>query len=166
MTMIHTYQSAYEVLADATVDQAALDGATAGQTIHWHDLPAENASGGRHSIQPAWSMVEIIAESQHDATNDSNAAFKLWGYADGGPVGEYIADISCTVGTSRIEDSASALYIDTMVIAEEKHVNSLTVSDSGNNRVAKLTFDAAGFKWIVCKWYDVSGVYRTRIRGW
>lgn len=164
MTQLHTFQGGYEDLAEATIDQDVFDQTADGRTFDFKDLPDQNLAGGTHVIDPAFNSVEIIATSPRDATDGANGSFKLWGNRANGP-SEYIADISCTVGKA-YGDSSLDLFIDTMVIAEQKGIASLSVSDSAADRVAKLTFDNAGYRFITCKWYDISGIYKTLITGY
>ena len=161
---LHTFQGTYEVLADATADVLALDGTKAGTTLDWHDRPAITAAGGCHVIGNETNGCEIIASGYQDATDAANGSFRLYGYVEGGPA-EYIADISCTLGMVFINDVTTAMYVDTMTIAEQTHLTTVTVKDTGNNRVAKLRFDVQGYRYICCRWYDVSSCYRAYIRG-
>lgn len=158
MTMQQTYQGGYEVLAEATIDQPILDQTEINNTFAWGD------KSSAYGVPEAFNRIEIIAESPRDATDGANASFALYGYRAGGPA-EYLGDFSCTVGAA-YGDNSLDLYVDTIVIAEQLGIANFSVSDSGNDRVAKLTVDNAGYSYIGCKWYDVSGIYRALITGY
>lgn len=167
--MLHTMQGSYESMrsGDVTTDDTALDGETSNYTYHWHDKPKE-----AFQLGPEYNSCEIIFTGgfecadntvNADTTDGGNFAFKFYGYTEHGPA-EYLADVSGTIGLARIADSTLALYADTIVIAEQKHVKTLSVSDSAADRVAKLTFDVFGYKYLYAEGYDVSYAPRPWIR--
>jgi hypothetical protein len=171
--MLQTFQGSYILLAEATQDISGFDGTSPGLTSHWHDLPADRPAGESPNIRdatqgtvmlgPEANGCVIIAACVSTATEDKNGNFELWGWPELGPA-EYIADISCTTGLNYINDISTALYVDTMTIAEQFHVKNLTAKDSGNNRICKLQFDLAGIKYLSCRWYDITGRWESYIR--
>jgi hypothetical protein len=107
------------------------------------------------ALTPNHNGVEIIfcvgrgylANTSHmDGSDNIPFQGRLWGYAANGPA-EKICDVSCTPGLARIQDSSHALWVDT-IVATDVHVSDLDVNDSGNDRIAKLDFDSAGYSWI------------------
>jgi hypothetical protein len=167
--MLHTIQGTYESMrtGDVTTDDTALDGETSGYTYHWHDKPSEAFELGQE-----FNSCEIIFTGGYecadntanaDTTDDGNFAFNIYGYTERGPA-EFLCEISGTVGTARITDSTLALYVDTLTVSSQKHMKKLMVEDSGNNRIAKLSFDVLGYKYLYAEGYDVSYAPRPWIR--
>lgn len=149
------------LLADVTEggEPTELDGVTASYTYDWHDKPSDAYRLGEEA-----NGVIIIIANPNDATANANCYFKLYGYAEGGP-SEFICDVSCTTGTARINDTADALWVDTMTVVSQGHIKNVSIDDSGNNRVAKLSFDATGLKYLYPEHYDMSaGHARAYIR--
>lgn len=172
--MLHTYQGSYVLLAEASQDISGFDGTSPGFTSHWHDLPADRPAGetepnirdltqGTVVVGNEANGCVIIAACVSTATEEKNGSFELWGWPEGGPA-EYIADVSCTTGLNFINDSTTALYVDTMVIDTQYHIKNLTVKDSANDRICKLQFDLAGLKYLSCRWYDITGKWESYIR--
>jgi len=155
--MLRTYQGSYEVLADFSADVSLFDGSSAGFTYDWSDRPnLVDGSQGCKQVNTECNGIEIIILSDASAVDNANNNFKLWAYAEKGPA-VYLADISCTTGTARYEDSTAALWIDTIVIAEQTHIKNLIAKDNGgNNRIAKLQFDFGGYKYLCAELYDIS----------
>lgn len=115
------------------------------------------------SMTPEWNGIELYFESPSDATDNFSGGIRLWGGAAGGPT-EFVADLSVTAGAATIGGVATALYIDTIVIAEQEHISNLTVSDSANNRIAKIMFDVLGFEFLYLDAYDISMSIQGRAR--
>jgi len=162
--MLHTFQGSYEPMRSADItegnEDTQLDGATAGYTYHWSDRPALKEV---YRLGEEANGAVIIATSPVESTADALGCFKLYGYPEGGPA-EFMCDISCAAGTARINDDAEALYVDTMNIGSQGHIKNLSVDDSGNNRVAKLSFDTTGLRYLYMEWYDISMSVRAHIR--
>jgi len=166
MTMLHTIQTGYEPLqpgpitnvigqalgADGTV--GLLDGSTTGFTYDYTVLRPETTIKNGYDTKPDQNGVVIRVEA-YDVCNDSTLGIKLWGYTARGPA-EHIADVSCVVGTANIADSTSNLHVDTMTVTSDTHVKSVSAFDSGNDRIAKVFFDAAGYDVIYCEFEDIS----------
>jgi len=172
--MLNTFQGSYVLLAEASQDISGFDGTSPGFTSHWHDLPANRPSDdtqpnirdltqGTIEVGNEANGCVIYAACVSTATEGKNGAFELWGWPEMGPA-EYIADISCTTGLNFINDLTTALYVDTIVIAEQKHIKTLSVNDSAANRICRLSFDLAGLKYISCRWYDITGKWESYIR--
>ena len=71
----------------------------------------------------------------------------ITGAAEGGPE-EYICEVDIST-VAAIVESGSFLVVDSMVL-RSFHLDgfSIAVADSGNSRVAKLGFDALGYRYI------------------
>jgi hypothetical protein len=164
--MLHTYQGSYETLYDFSADVSLFDGSSAGFTYDWSDRPnLVDGSQGCKKLGNEANGCEIIVLADAEAVDGANTNFKLWAYAENGPA-VYLADVSCTVGTARFEDSTTALWIDTMTIDTQGHLNALNVKDSGNDRVCKLKFDIGGYGYLCCEMYDTSDHYKVLYRVW
>lgn len=155
--MLQTIQLGYEPMraADVTVLDISLDGETAGYTFDKSDRPSDCWQMG-----PETNAVEIIFPV-YDTSNNTKFRFKFWGYTPNGPA-EFLCDISGTTGLARIDDSTVNLYADTITIAEQKHLKTISVVDNASDRIAKLIFDACGYKWIYAQCVSVvadSGVW-------
>jgi hypothetical protein len=167
MSVLHTYQGSYEVLADFSSDVSLFDGSSAGATYDWNDRPnLIDGSQGCKRLGGETNGVEMIFLNDEVAEDGTNASFKLWGYTENG-YAEYLADISLTTGTARFGDSTVVLWADTITIAEQVHIKNFTAKDNaGNNRIAKLQFDAAGYKYLCAELYDISSGWRIYYRGY
>lgn len=160
MTMLHTYQGSYEPmrLADVCADETLLDGETASYTYHWHDKPS-----GAKELGTECNGCVIVMHGT-DVDNNDTFVFNLYGYAEGGPA-EFIAEVSGTIGVARINDVTTTLYADAMNIVEQGHIRNLAVKDGAESgRIAKLTFDTGGLKYLWLEFSDISDAYRPYIR--
>ncbi len=159
MTMAKTIQLGYEKMrvSDITTDDTQLDGETAGYTYHYTDRPIDS-----YSLGPEANAAEIIFPGS-DVSDGNNFSAKLYGYRVNDAPAEFLADISGTAGLARIADVTTALYTDTLVIASQGHIKTLSVADSANDRVAKLAFDCVGFQWLYVEFYDVSANWNAYI---
>jgi len=172
MSMLHTFQGSYEVLnGDVTgeIDQGdmtqILDGSTPGYTYQHNDKPSiakqlDNAANG----------IELIFKGK-DVTENSDFGVNIWGYRVNGSA-EKICEISGIFGTGRYEDGSSfggdidtaRYYADTLVVTST-HLTSVCVADSGNNRIAKTSFDGIGYKWLAAEFFDISGAAEAAVSG-
>lgn len=152
MAMHKTIQNGYVPirLRDVAEDEPELDGVTDGLTFDEHDRPVEAKSFGEDGN----AMFMYFTGTDSTANADVFSA-KIYTYATSGPA-EFVADISGTAGTARINDSASDLFIDTINISSQDYFKNVSVIDSGNNRIAKLAFDFVGNKYLYIEFYDVS----------
>ena len=156
MSMLHTIQNAYvDLVVDVTGEIAnkdmtqLLDGSTSGYTFDFSDKPTHGITLG-----PEDNASEVYFTCT-DTSDDYDFGFQLFGYAQGGPA-EKICDITGLFGTANLGDSTKALYADTLTVTST-HIRTVTTSDSGNNRIAKITWDNAGHKFLIGMFYDISG---------
>ena len=157
MPMLHTYQSGYEKLrlTDVTLDDA---------TLACYSVAPSTA----HKMDGVFNGIEIYW--QGDGTDGSTMACELWGYASNGPA-ELIADISGLSGTMKFgADTTIEVFVDTLVV-DGYHVEGIRTKDIGNNRIAKMTFDAVGYDKIYTRYYHVGDVtemdrVNAYVRGW
>jgi hypothetical protein len=152
--MLKTPQYGYVPLrgADVTAEDILLDGSTAGYTYHESDRPPS-----------AFQLTEeynasIIMFENYDASDNKNSGVNLWGYGQTGPA-EFICDLSLTAGTARINDVTTNLYTDTITRVNDLsdgHIKKIKITDSGNDRVAKVWFDNVGYKYLYVEVYDLT----------
>jgi hypothetical protein len=147
-----------------TAADTVLDGSTAGYTYHQSDRPAS-----------AFTLTEehvgsVIMFENYDTSDGINSAVRIWGYPHKGPA-EFIADLSLTAGTARIDDVTTNLYTDTITRVNDLsdgHIKKIKITDSGNDRVAKVWFDNVGYGHLYVEVYDLttSAKISPMIRPW
>ena len=148
MDALATKNAGYEVLvASAAGAEAAL--ATGATTDFNVGIPAP----GTIALEPKdlagadgesqYNSVELICYAT--ATAGNTAEMTLYGVCvNAAPV--RIAAVTWTFGTAR-HTSTTVLWADTCV-PTSYHATTLTASDSGNNFIAKLTFDLLGYRYL------------------
>lgn len=149
---------------DVTAEDTLLDGSTAGHTFHESDRPND-----------AFKLTEeyvgsVIMFENYDTANAKNTSVNLWGYPLVGPA-EFIADVSLTTATARIDDATTDLYTSKITRVNDLsdgHIKKIKITDSGNGRVAKLWFDNVGYSWLYAEVYDLTtgAKIRPMIRPW
>lgn len=165
MSMTHTYQGSWEVLADFSSDVSLFDGSSPGATYDWNDLPnLIDGSQGTKRLGEEVNAVELIFLNDEVAEDGTNGALKLYGTAKNGYI-EYLADISLTTGTARFGDSTTVLWADTVNIGDQVHIKNL-VNKSTTNGIGRLTFDVAGYEYLTAELYDISSGWRVYYRGY
>ena len=91
------------------------------------------------------NVVLICSASGLDA---ATAGMSVYGLAIGGPP-EKIASITWTLGTA-VKATTGAIverWADTAAVAGT-HITAVSAVDSGNNRAAKVVFDATGYRYL------------------
>ncbi len=159
---LHTFQGSYEKIrkVDVEEDESTITDFKPNAVI------ANNAdpSGSWYSVNQEGNGAEIIFY-QADATANTNGTVELWGAAIHNGPAELIAEISGTVGTASILNDTTALAYDTLnIIFDGLPVNIIASDASGSNRVAKVTFDTMGLKFIKPIWTDISSAQNALIR--
>ncbi len=149
---------------DVTEVDTTLSPATANYTFHESDRPESAFVLGEED------NGSVIIFENYATADGKNSAVNLWGYAHKGPA-EFIAELSLTTGTARIDDNATDLYTDTITRVNDVsdgHSKKITIRDSGNNRIAKVWFDNMGYQYIYAEVYDLTTGARIRpmIRPW
>lgn len=100
----------------------------------------------------ATNAVELICYATASA-NDTTE-MEIYGVSvDGPPV--RICDVVWIYGTAR-HTSDTVLWADTCTITNDWHTAGVTASDSGNNVIAKLTFDVTGYRYLYAVAYGRS----------
>ena len=160
MSMLHTIQTSGVParLLDVTVDDTPLDGETSGYTYDWHDMPQNKV----FALGEEANAVEVYFAGWN-TTDNFPFSVKLYGYCARGPA-EFIADISGKAGLARINDSTHNLFVDTLIFSDREHIKGCSISDSGNDRIAKLALDCVGYKYLYFEFYDVSAGQNAYIR--
>jgi len=173
MSVLHTFQSSYEVLTGDITGEISqgdmtqlLDGSSLGYTYQNDDKPSIATE-----IDPAANGIELIFKGK-DVTENSDFGINIWGYRVNGPA-EKICEISGIFGTARYEDGSSfggdvdtaRYWADTLGITSDIHLTTVSVADSGNNRIAKLKFDDIGYRDLVGEFFDISGAGEAAVSG-
>lgn len=151
MSLLETKQDKYYVLrAVSATDDTAMDLAGTDSTCDFENIPSY-AITVPHRV----NSINIIFKGTDGANEIMNWA--LYAYKEDGPA-EFIANGTATLGTQPVDsDVAGAtggFYADTISITSQKWLRVLSVIDSGNDRVAKLTFDLCGYKYLLCNMDD------------
>jgi len=163
--MLNTYQGSYELLADSSADVTIFDNSTTGLRYVWADFSREKflaeATLGTAEVGTECNGIEIIAVGATAA--DKLGAMRIWGRTEGGPA-EYLYDVSMTVGAMRASaDNTVDLYVDTYVVAETAHFKAATVK-SPTDKLGRLQFDFAGYKYLTAELYDISSPFQIYYR--
>ncbi len=146
MTMLHTIQGTYEPLRDAITSADA--------TVGPGDFDFSSKPSHAFQTDEAWNGLEMIFKFPSGAVANEDVHGMLYGWVQNGPR-ERIAEISVTAGTATIGGVATALWGDTIVLTS-LHINTVSVTDSANNTVAKLAFDLAGLKYVAAEFTVLS----------
>jgi hypothetical protein len=88
------------------------------------------------------NALQLICYATSDATD--TATMSLYGINDSGPpirIGVIVWTFGAAVRSTGVQWAGTAVATDT-------HLTSITVADSGNDRVASVGFDAVGYKYI------------------
>jgi hypothetical protein len=146
MSYLKTRQTNYATLRKlSATDDVALVWSTGSQTVDRHE---DCGLAKTVDVLQDANACHIIMHGT-DAANET-MAWMLIGWARGGPA-EEIAYGTATLGTQRVATgTATELYADTITITGQYWPSLITVSDSGNNRIAKISFDMNGIANIAC----------------
>ena len=104
-------------------------------------------------LKSIWSASEgstkanyIVLTCYATANDNDTCEMDIYGIADGGAP-ERIASVIWIFGTAR-HTSSTVLWADTCTVSTDSSIGGVTVSDSGNNFIAKLTFDLTGYRYL------------------
>lgn len=121
--------------------------------IHTSTPASQNANWANQKT--GYTLTELARRVQvvffgTDAVNET-INWKLWAYPYLGSA-EYIANGTATLGQQVVDPGASTTeyYADTISISAEAWIEYIRVKDSGNDRIAKLVFDFAGYRHLAC----------------
>jgi hypothetical protein len=119
-----------------------LDGTTAGQTYKAVDLPRTQ----RYLINA--STTDGITINAYGTGSDSNTCvFNIWGYPINGPARPIYTSVTATLGTAVA--GATELYVESFSGTDEHLGGSGVIVSNTTNKVATITFDTIGLKYIV-----------------
>lgn len=97
------------------------------------------------------------------ASEDNTCEMEIYGIADGKDAApERIADVVWIFGTAQ-HTSTTVLWADTCTVTADYHPPGVTVADSGNNIIAKLTFDTFGYRYLYAVAYGTATGEATNI---
>lgn len=145
-----TKQEKWYVLKTLGADDTALVWSGSSQTVD--NVGARGSTVERVELPRRANGVLVIMHGYHaTAPEDKTMAWMLIGWRfDGGPA-EFIANGTATLGTQRVAaGTATEMWADTIAITAQKWPKTISIIDSGNNRIAKLAFDLCGISDIAC----------------
>ncbi len=95
------------------------------------------------------------------ASANDTCEMEIYGIADGGAP-ERIAEIIWIFGTAR-HTSTTVLWADTCTITTNYHLKAITVADDADNVIAKMLFDATGYRYLYAIAYGTATGAATNI---
>jgi hypothetical protein len=105
----------------------------------------------------------VVLTCYATGTADDTIEMEIYGIADGAEAApERIADLVWILGTAR-HTSTTVLWADTCTITSDFHTSEVVNADSGNNIIAKLLFDTAGYKYLYAIAYGTATGSATNI---
>ena len=128
----------------STGDDTALDGTTASYTYQFDDKPTTATQ-----LQNGMNAVQIYFYGTDAANEDCD--YTIYAYRRGGPA-EKVCSGTVTLGTA-VEGTTNTFFADT-ITCTDVWAKDVVVSNSADNCVATLTFDAMGHKWIYVEFAD------------
>ncbi|MHC4364800.1 MAG: hypothetical protein ACYSTJ_04955 [Planctomycetota bacterium] len=156
MPDLTTKQKSYETFRD-TVSSADSD--LTASTKTWATFISTyhpRSSTNKPAIQLPSQANRITVIFDHKNANTDTATFIIYAYREGGPA-EYVCSSTLTAGAQETDDATTRYYADTIGTVTDRWPETLTESDSGgNNGVAKITFDARGYKYLLCLFTAIS----------
>ena len=159
---LHTIQSSYEKMrkVDVESDEATItDFKPSARVMDELDASTEWWAPNQEA-----NGAEIISY-QADGTANQNATAQIWGRGTHNGPAILIAEVSGTVGTASILNDTTALAWDTLnIIFDGLPVNIIASDATGSNRIARLTFDTMGLKYLKPIWTDIASAQNALIR--
>jgi len=161
MSNLRTKQAPYKTLKLLSGNDTALSWTGAAQTVDKHE-----DCGLTTTVDIRQDDNAAIVTFYGTTTANQSLDWMLVGWREGGPA-EHIATGTALLGTQRVATGTSTtLYADTITISSQTWPKTVSVVDSGNDRIAKLVFDLCGIAWIaaVCDNSGTSGTTTTAAR--
>ncbi len=153
------------VVSAAGAETRLLTGAT---TAYNPGIPAPGGNLNPVDIQALWSAdpsstqannVELICYAT--GTADNTVEMEIYGIVENGAP-ERICDLVWILGTAR-HTSTTVLWADTCTETADTHTTGITTTDSGNNIIAKLTFETTGYRYLYAIAYSTTTGAATNI---
>ncbi len=150
-----TYINTEKVLLLSAVDATPLDGSTASRTY----MASDRVAGYTIPLKDRCDIVDLYVYSttaQAVTANDA-VVLNIYGYGSGGPSMPVYDACTFTFGTA--VSTGTGLYADT-ASGTDLHATTtgVTVTDSGNNRIVRLSFDTTGFEGLYVEPETFTGV--------
>jgi len=146
---LETRQDAYTSLKKLGANNTRLvwtDGST--QTVDKAETTPSNLVV--KNVPMGANAAVIIFHGTNASPENKTITFEIYGWRAGGPA-EWICNGGAVLGTHRVAAGTDTeMYADTIAITTQTWVDTVTVADSGNNRIAKLAFDMYGLAGIAC----------------
>ncbi len=153
------------VISAAGAETRLTTGAT---TFYNPGIPSPGGNLNPKDIKALWSSRGSSTEANGvvltcfaTASANDTCEMEIYGIADGGAP-ERIADLVWIFGTAR-HTSTTILWADTCTITADYHITGVNVADSTNNVIAKLVFDATGYRHLYAVAYGTATGSATNI---
>jgi hypothetical protein len=149
---------------DGATSAACLAVETAGDFANMPSTAFQISAGGASDTTDVRCVIAICGGADSNLADDTGS-FVVYGWAEGGPA-EFICEGDFVLGTQQVVKYPNTTTAATDINwADTINVDSTTVwikgvlvTDSGNNRIAHLSFDTTGLKYIGIFFYDAAGV--------
>lgn len=152
---LSTVQLSYRLLRDSV---SSADTDLTATTKNWATFlstyhPRSGSSGIAVELRPIENRLTVIFDFA--TANSDTAAASLYAYKEGGPA-EFICSIATLTAGNQESDivgggSTTRYFCDTITAPTQRWPNTVGRADyEGDNGMAKLTFDARGYKYLLC----------------
>ncbi len=144
-TKVSAYTNLVVSAAGAETDLIAATGYSVGVpvpggTLGPFDLRAHSSARGGSAMEANSAVFTCFAT----CNENDDVTISIYGISDGGAP-ERIGSLLLTFGTAI--RSSGVRWADTCV-ATDTHITTIIVSDSGNNRIVKVTLDTTGYRYM------------------
>lgn len=141
-----SYYTLRSAVSSADTDLTASERTWTYFAANLHESLGTNLS---KEIPATANSVQIIFDFA--TANTDTATFVLYACKDKGPI-EYVCTGNLIAGDQETDDATTRYYCDTIGDTSwtDKWIKTIGLSDSGNNRIARINFDACGYKHIIC----------------
>ena len=148
-----TFINKEKVLTLSAVDATPLDGSTASRTY----MASDRIAGYTIPLKDRCDAVDIYvyATTAQAVTADDLVILNIYGYGSGSPSMPVYDACTFTFGTA--VSTGTGLYADT-ASGTALHTLPVRVTDSGNNRIVKVTLDTTGFEGLYVEPQTFTGV--------
>lgn len=149
---------------DGATSAACLTVASAGNFANMPATAFQISAKGASDTTDVRAVIGICGGADPNLDNDTGS-FVIYCWAEGGPA-EFICEGDFVLGTQQVvkfpnttDAATNCNWADTInVDSTSVWIKGVLVTDSGNNRIAHLSFDTTGLKYIRIFFYDAAGV--------
>ena len=145
-------QTIYHLLRD-TVDTEVSDLTASQKKLSYFAANLTEAKGISKKIPARANSVQIIFD--HKNANTDTATVVIYACKEKGPV-EFVCTVPLTSGAQETNDATARYYCDGFGTLAQRWITTVSVSGEDNDGIAKLNFDACGYKHIICLFTAIS----------